>query len=207
MPTVLVVDDHPVFRRGIATLFEASGWNVVGEAGSAVEAVELARRLGPEVILMDLGLPDGSGIDAIERIVGESPSVRVVVVTMYDDDGAVRRALAAGANGYIVKDADHAEILAVVEAARVGGTALGSGVARTFTPASPPAFAQPAPFGFTPRERDIADLVRRGLTNRQIADRLGLSGKTVSNNVSVILAKSGAADRVELATILREARV
>ena len=201
---VLVIDDHPVYRRGMASLLDASGYLVVGEGASAAEAVELARRLAPDVILMDLGLPDGSGVDATGRITGADPKVRVVVVTMHDDEGSVRRALAAGAAGYVVKDAPPAELIAAIEAARQGAVVLGSGVAARASGSLPERTADP--WALTPRERDIAGLVERGLTNGQIALRLGLSGKTVSNNVSTILMKCGAMDRVELAGILRAAR-
>jgi len=201
---VLVIDDHPVYRRGMASLLEASGCLVVGEGASAAEAAELARRLAPDVILMDLGLPDGSGVDATGRITGSDPAVRVVVVTMHDDEGSVRRALAAGAAGYVVKDAPPAELIAAIEAARQGAVVLGSGIASRVGGALPQRTADP--WALTPRERDIAGLVERGLTNGQIALRLGLSGKTVSNNVSTILTKCGATDRVELAGILRAAR-
>ena len=130
MTTVVVVDDHPVFRSGIAALLEVNGYEVVGEAAGAAEAVELVRRLRPAIVLMDLGLPDGSGVAATERIVAEHPEVRVVVVTMFDDDGSVRAALSAGAAGYVVKDAGHAEIVAAVRAAELGAWCWG--------PASPP---------------------------------------------------------------------
>ncbi|MFE5410449.1 response regulator transcription factor [Microbacterium sp. NPDC056569] len=202
MTRVLVVDDHPVYRRGIVSLLEASGYDVVGEAGSAAEAVGRVRQSAPDAVLMDLGLPDGSGIDATARIVGESPHTRVVVVTMFDDDGSVRRALAAGAAGYVVKDATPAEILAALAAALEGATVLGSGIARVTDAAirtSPAADA----FALTGRERDVLALVSRGLTNAQIAERLGIAGKTVANVVSTLLAKCGASDRLALAEIAR----
>lgn len=204
MTTVLVVDDHPVFRSGVAALLGANGYEVVGEAAGAAEAIELVRRLRPAIVLMDLGLPDGSGVTATERIMAEHPEVRVVVVTMFDDDGSVRAALRAGATGYVVKDAGHAEIVAAVRAAELGAVVLGSGVARSAT--STVTFVESAadPFGLTRRESQVLDLVVRGLTNRQIAERLGLSGKTVSNIVSAILAKMGVHDRVEAAALARE---
>jgi len=207
MTTVVVVDDHPVFRSGVAALLEVSGYQVVGEAAGAAEAVELVRRLRPAIVLMDLGLPDGSGVTATERIVAEHPEVRVVVVTMFDDDGSVRAALRAGAAGYVVKDAGHAEIVAAVRAAELGAVVLGSGVAASG--ASAATFAEPAadPFGLTRRERQVLDLVVRGLTNGQIAERLGLSGKSVSNMVSTILGKMGVNDRVEAAAVAREQQV
>ena len=134
----------------------------------------------------------------------EHPEVRVVVVTMFDDDGSVRAALNAGAAGYVVKDAGHAEIVAAVRAAELGALMLGSGVAAAGTFAV--TFAEPVmdPFGLTRRERQVLDLVVRGLTNGQIAERLGISGKTISNIVSVLLAKMGVHDRVEAAALARE---
>ena len=198
---LLIVDDHPVFRHGLAVLFTSAGYDVVGEAAGSAEAVALARSTAPDVVLMDLGLPDGSGVNATARIVGEHPDTRVVVVTMFDDQGAVREALDAGAAGYVVKDAMPAELLAAVAAAGEGAIVLGSGVALTSERLVPP--PNPDPFGLTPRERDVLDLVIRGLTNRQIAERLGLSGKTIANHVSALLLKCGAADRVELGTLAR----
>ncbi|HEU4331661.1 MAG TPA: response regulator transcription factor [Lapillicoccus sp.] len=198
---LLIVDDHPVFRRGLAVLFTSAGYDVVGEAAGSAEAVALARSTAPDVVLMDLGLPDGSGVSATARIVGEHPDTRVVVVTMFDDQGAVREALDAGAAGYVVKDAMPAELLAAVAAAGEGAVVLGSGVALTSGRLVPP--PHPDPFGLTPRERDVLDLVIRGLTNRQIAERLGLSGKTIANHVSALLLKCGAADRVELGRLAR----
>lgn len=152
--------------------------------------------------MMDLGLPDGSGIEATARIVGERPSTRIVVVTMFDDDGSVRRALAAGAAGYVVKDAAPGEILAALAAALAGATVLGSGVARV---ADGALRARPVadPYGLTPRERDVLALIARGLTNRQAAERLGVAGKTVANVVSTLLVKCAAADRLELAAVAR----
>lgn len=199
---VLIVDDHPVFRGGLAALFTSAGYDVVGEAAGSAEAIALARVTAPDIVLMDLGLPDGSGVDATARIVGEHPATRVVVVTMFDDEGAVREALDAGATGYIVKDAMPAEMLAAVAAVVEGSVVLGSGVTTTgrLVPT-----AIPDPFGLTPRERDVLDLVMRGLGNRQIAERLGLSGKTIANHVSTLLVKCDAVDRVDLGRIARAA--
>jgi DNA-binding NarL/FixJ family response regulator len=122
---------------------------------------------------------------------------------MFDDEGAVREALDAGAAGYVVKDAMPAEVLAAVAAAAEGAVVLGSGVARSTGRLVPT--PTPDPFSLTPRERDVLDLVIRGLGNRQIAERLGLSGKTVANHVSTLLVKCGATDRVELGRIARAA--
>jgi len=200
---VLIVDDHPVFRGGLASLLTSAGYDVVGEAAGAAEAIALTRATGPVLVLMDLGLPDGSGVDATARIVGERPATRVVVVTMFDDEGAVREALDAGATGYIVKDAMPAEMLAAVAAVVEGAVVLGSGITATTGRLVPTAL--PDPFGLTPRERDVLELVMRGLGNRQIAERLGLSGKTIANHVSTLLVKCDAVDRVDLGRIARAA--
>ncbi len=200
---VLIVDDHPVFRGGLAALFASAGYDVVGEAAGSAEAIALARTTAPDIVLMDLGLPDGSGVDATARIVGERPATRVVVVTMFDDEGAVREALDAGATGYIVKDAMPAEMLAAVAAVVEGAVVLGSGITAATGRLVPTAL--PDPFGLTPRERDVLDLVMRGLGNRQIAERLGLSGKTIANHVSTLLVKCDAVDRVDLGRIARAA--
>ncbi|ACQ80440.1 two component transcriptional regulator, LuxR family [Beutenbergia cavernae DSM 12333] len=207
MTTVLVVDDHPVYRRGIAHLLAAGGYDVVGEAAGVREAEQLALRLRPSVVIMDLGLPDGSGVDATSRIVAANPGTRVVVVTLFDDDGSVQRALAAGAAGYVVKDADPDEILAAVRAVETGAMVLGAHLAGAVLGAAAVA-ARPAEdvWGLTPRERQVLDLLVKGLTNRAIAERLGLSGKTVANNVSVILGKLGATDRVEATQLVRAQR-
>lgn len=204
MSRVLVVDDHPVFRRGIASLLAISGFDIVGEAAGVREAVELATRLQPDVVVMDLGLPDGSGVQATEQIVALHPWIRVVVVTLFDDDGSVRAALRAGAVGYVVKDASHEEILATVRAAELGAIVFGSGVREHAAP-SGKSEETAKDFGLSRREGHVAVLLTKGLTNRQIAERLGIAGKTVSNLVSAVLAKLGAADRIDAAGIFRAA--
>ena len=204
MTRVVVVDDHPVFRSGIAALLEVSGYEVVGEAAGAAEAVELVRRLRPAIVLMDLGLPDGSGVTATERIVAEHPEVRVVVVTMFDDDGSVRAALGCGCSR-LRRQGRRPRRDRRRRASRRAGR-CGAGVRSRLRRASGTTFAEPVvdPFGLTRRERQVLDLVVRGLTNGQIAERLGLSGKTVSNIVSTILGKMGVHDRVEAAALARE---
>ncbi len=203
MTRIVIVDDHPVFRHGMVSLFESSGFEVVGQAAGAAEAIAVVSRAKPDVVLLDLGLPDGRGVDVAARLTGLLPEVRIVVVTMYDDDGSVREAIAAGAAGYVVKDASPAQLVAAVRAAEHGATVLGSGVAPTAGLAVPGQAVDP--FGLTPRERDVLDLLIRGLSNPQIAERLAISGKTVSNNVSALLTKLGASDRADAARIAREA--
>lgn len=200
---VLVVDDHPVFRRGMVALLGASGFDVVAEAASGSEAVTAAARERPDVVLMDLGLPDLGGVAATERITAAHPEVRVVVVTSYDDESSVRAALDAGAAGYVTKDASPDQIVAAVGAATMGALWLGSGVPRPGAVA--PAAASAVP-GLSPREAAVADLLGRGLSNPVIATRLGLSPKTVANYVSTVLLRLGAADRAEATRLIREHR-
>lgn len=203
MTRLVVVDDHPVFRHGLVSLFESNGFAVVGEAAGAAEAIAVVTRERPDVVLLDLGLPDGTGVDVTARLTGLFPELRIVIITMYDDAGSVRDAITAGAVGYVVKDASPGQLIAAVRAAEQGAVVFGSRVAPTAGLGLPP--AETDPFGLTPRERDVLELLVRGLSNPQIAERLGISGKTVSNNVSTLLAKLRAGDRAEAARIARQA--
>jgi len=204
MTRVVVVDDHPVFRKGLVALLRASDVDVVGEAESGTEAIEVVRDLAPDLVLMDLGLPDASGIVATERIVAEWPEVRVVVITLYDDEQSVRAAFEAGASAYVLKRSPPDQIIAAMDAALSGALWVGAGVPR-------PGFGHDATTaaglpGLTPREAAIADLMSRGLGNPVIAERLGLSPKTVANYVSLVLVKLGAEDRHDAARMVRALR-
>lgn len=203
MTRVLVVDDHPVFRRGMTALLAASGFDVVAEAAGGMEAVDAALRERPDVVLMDLGLPDIGGVTATERITGALPDVRVVVITLFDDEASVRAALAAGAAAYVTKEASPDQIVAAVRAAEMGAQWLGSGVPR---PSGTGAAPDPGLPGLSPREAAVADLLGRGLPNTVIAERLGLSTKTVANYVSTVLLRLGAADRADAIRRVREHR-
>lgn len=200
MITVIAVDDHPVMRDGIRTALQDSDIELVAEAGTAADAVRLAVQHRPDVILMDLGLPDFSGVEAIRQVRAGSPDTAALAFTMTDDADTVFAALRAGATGYLVKGVDRTE-LALAIAAVAGGEALflGPGVARRvlshFAPAPPavdPSLAQ-----LTDREREILDLMAAGYGNNAIAARLYLSPKTIRNYVSAILDKLQAADRGE----------
>lgn len=171
---------------------------MVGEAATGTEAIEAARELQPDLIVLDLGLPELHGTLAMGRILAERPGTRIVVVTMFDDAGAVRDALAAGAAGYVLKDAPPDQILAALRAAVTGARLIGSGVV---LPSEPPVGAAD---GFTDRERDIARLLVHGLGNRAIAGRLGIADKTVANYLAGLRLKLGAATRHDATRILRE---
>lgn len=209
MTRVVVVDDHPVFRRGLAALLEASGHEVVGQATNGREAVAVVADTLPEVVLMDLAMPDGNGFEATARITAEHPDVAVVVVTLFGDEASVARALHAGATAYVGKHAEPAQIVAAVEAATSGALWIGGGIERPgigVPDGAGAATSRTLPGGLTPRELVVADLVGRGLSNPVIAARLGLAPKTVANYVSSVLLKLGAGDRAEAARIVRERR-
>lgn len=209
MTRVILVDDHPVFRNGLRALLQASGIDVVGEAATGADAVDLAAQLTPDVVLMDLGLPDMSGVEAVGQIVAARPATRVLVISLYQDDGSVEAALRAGARGYVVKDAPAEEVVAAVQAVASGSAVIGGSLAGRLADLVRGRGGEIPEEDFpnlTSRERQILALIAKGLTNSAIAERLGLSGKTVANYVSVILAKIDAADRNEATQKVTRAR-
>lgn len=209
MTRIILVDDHPVFRNGLRALLQASGMDVVGEAATGADAVDLAARLTPDVVLMDLGLPDMSGVEAVGRIVAAHPATRVLVISLYQDDGSVDTALRAGARGYVVKDAPAEEVVAAVQAVASGSAVIGGSLAGRLADLLQARAGELAEEDFpslTTRERQVLALVAKGLTNSAIAERLGLSGKTVANYVSVVLAKIDATDRNDAAQKVIRAR-
>ncbi|MEV0459750.1 response regulator transcription factor [Catellatospora methionotrophica] len=191
-----VVDDHPVFRLGMTALVGTlDGMLVVGDAVDVPSAVALAVRHDPDVVLMDLHLGQQSGIDAIRQIRSQQPRTAILVISMLDDDESLHGALRAGASGYLLKGASPEEIERGIRAVANGEVLLGSAVGgramRLLTArAAPIAFPQ-----LTEREREVLDLVARGLDNATIAHRLALSPKTVRNNLSNILVKLQVRDR------------
>lgn len=204
---VVVVDDHPVFRMGMGALLATlDGIEVVGEAASAPEAVAVTAAERPDVVLMDLHLGESTGIEATREIARLLPEVGVLVVTMMDDDDSVFASMRSGARGYLLKGAAPAEIERAVRAVAHGEVILGAAIA-----AQAVAFmagartAGPTPFpDLTDREREVLDLVARGLDNATIARRLTLSPKTVRNHLSNILTKLQVADRAQAIVRARE---
>ena len=208
MIRVLVADDHPVVRQGLVALLQSlGGFEVVAVASTGREAVREAVIHRPDVALLDLQMPDLDGFAAIRELSRAAPGVAVCVLTMHDDDDSLFTAMQAGARGYLLKGAEQEDIARAVRAVapgevlfapEVAGRVLGR-LARDDEPARSP-FPQ-----LTPRELEVLDLVATGLPTAAIAQRLGLSVKTVGNNVSAILGKLGLADRAHAAVVARDA--
>jgi DNA-binding NarL/FixJ family response regulator len=198
---VLVVDDHPVWRDGIRADLEGSGGAVVvGEAGDGSEAIEAVRTTRPDVVLMDLGLPNVRGVDAIARIVEEHPDLRILVLSASDDEADVLEAVKVGATGYLLKSTPAAEVLDAVRRVHEGEPvftpSLAGLVLHEFRRvASGEAAGEP---GLTPRENEVLRLVAKGYTYREIGERLFISTKTVQNHVRNILTKLQLRKRYEL---------
>ena len=208
---VVVVDDHPLYREGLVTAMSSMpGVQVVGEAGDGEQAVRVVSELAPDVVVMDLHMPVMNGIDATRVISSTQPAVAVLVLTMLEGDDSVFAAMRAGARGYLLKGADRAEIARAVEGVAHGEVVFSAGIASrvlAFFAAGPGAAREALePFpGLTEREREILDLVARGLTNAEIARRLVVSDKTVRNHVSNVFAKLQVAGRAEAVARARDA--
>ena len=205
---VVIVDDHKLVRQGLeAVLASAQDVHVVGEAADGRRAVDVVAVTGPDVVLMDLQLPELSGLDATREILAARPETAVLVLTMFEDDATVHAAIAAGAVGYLLKGADGEDILAAVRSAAAGQAVFGAALAhrlRTFFGDGPARSATSFP-QLTERERLILDKLAAGLTNVEIGHALFLSPKTVANNVSMILAKLNLSERGQAIVLARDA--
>ena len=210
---VLVADDHPLFRSGLRALLGALPETcVVGEATTGHEAVALAADLQPDLVVMDLQMPGLSGIEATRRILERTPSVGVLVVTMFEDEHSVFAAMRAGAKGYVLKDTGEDDMLDAVRAVGRGEAIFSPPIARRVLGffagrAAPHGAAVPARAfpELTTREREVLDLIARGLSNPEITARLYLSPKTVRNHISSIFAKLQVADRSQAIVRARQA--
>jgi len=205
---ILIADDHTLFREGLKALFASLPETaVIAEAATGREAIALAETQQPDVILMDIQMPDLNGIEATRQIVQTSPHIGVIVVTMFEDDDSVFAAMRAGARGYVLKGADQEEMLRTIRSVARGEALFGPGIAARLTtffnsPTPSPATVFPE---LTEREREILQLLAQGLSNQQIAQRLVISIKTVRNHVSNIFSKLQVADRVQAIIRARDA--
>jgi DNA-binding NarL/FixJ family response regulator len=206
---VLIADDHQLFRDGLKALLQsAADTEVVGEAATGQEAMDLAAESQPDVILMDLQMPDMDGIEATRHIVRTSPHINVLMVTMFEEDQSVFAAMRAGARGYVLKGAKHEEILRAIRAAASGEAIFSPSIAArmmNFFAASRNVIPEEVFSDLTDREREILTLIARGETNVEIAQALTISIKTVRNHVSNIFGKLQVADRAQAVIRAREA--
>jgi DNA-binding NarL/FixJ family response regulator len=197
---VLIVDDHSVVRKGIEMLLSTEpSIHIVGEAASGQEAIARAKDLQPDVIVMDLVMPEGGGITAIAAIKGSMPNTRILVLTTFGDEDSVTAAMEAGADGYLLKDAGGEALLNSIRAVRRGDVPLDPHVARHLVRGTATARDTTGGVRLTRREMDVLRLVAGGLSNRQVAKDLGLSAGTVKVHVSNILGKLNVSTRTEAA--------
>lgn len=209
MTRILIADDHPVFRTGVAALLATQpDLETVGTAADTDQAVERVLELQPDLVLMDVAMPGGGGVEAIRRIMAVRPEMRILVVTMFDDDATVFTAMRAGARGYVLKDAEAADLLRAIRSAARGDAIFSPAIAARlidfFAPTAPGRESLPFPT-LTEREREILALVAQGRANLQIATELHLSHSTVRNYVSSILGKLQVASRAEAIARARDA--
>ena len=206
--TILIADDHPIFRKGMrALLASMPEVELTGEATSGAEAVRLAEQLQPDVILMDLQMPEGGGLAAIRQIVQTSPHIRILVVTMFQDDDSVFAAMRAGARGYVLKDMNVEDITRAILAVGSGEAIFSPAIAErmmSFFSARPALPVEIFP-DLTESERNVLTLMSQGASNETIARQLSFSHKTVRNYVSNIFSKLQVADRAQAIVKAREA--
>lgn len=207
---IAIADDHPLFRYGVRTLLDTTtDIEVVGEAGDAEEALALAVRDEPDVMLLDVRMPGISGLEAMRRILASRPGIRILILSMFEDDASVFTAMRNGAMGYLLKDASQEVLLRAIRAAAAGEAIFSPGIAARmmdYFAAARPAAAEEAFPELGSREREVLYLMAEGSSNADIARRLGISGKTVANYVTNILNKLHAADRLDAVRMAKENR-
>jgi two-component system, NarL family, response regulator len=195
---VLCADDHPLVRKGIASILaNEEDVELAGEAGDGREAVEQFRRLHPDVVLMDLRMPQMDGIEATRVIRREAPDARIIALTSYDGDQDIYRAIEAGIRGYILKEMVHTEVIRAIRTVHAGKRLMPPEVAERLSEYFPQV-------ALTPREVEVLSFVAKGMANKEIAHKLGTASGTIKMHVQNILAKLGASDRTHAVTIALE---
>jgi two-component system, NarL family, response regulator NreC len=204
---VLIADDHAIVRAGLRTLINSeSSMELTGEATGGYEAIELVSRYQPDILILDLSMPDLDGIEVTRRIKPQFPLVRVLILTIHEDEALLRAALKAGAGGYILKHAAEAELISAIHTLLRGDLYVDpSLLRRLLTDDTPPASGHPvAAEGLTPREIDVLKLIVQGYTNRQVGEALSISVRTVESHRANLSEKLGLHSRVELVRYARE---
>jgi DNA-binding NarL/FixJ family response regulator len=208
---VVIADDHPMYRFGLlAALGSVPEVEIVGEAADGRDLLEVVARTRPDVVLTDLAMPGLDGAAAARLLLDRSPGMGVLVLTMHEDEDSLVAALTAGARGYLLKGADRDELVRAILGVAAGDSVYGAAVARRIVnhytaAAHRPPPGRPLPDDLTPREREVLELIAHGLRNAEIAQRLGMSDKTVRNHTSAILLKLQVPDRTAAALRAREA--
>ncbi len=193
---VVAVDDHPVYLRGlVACLEDADGVEMAGVATTGTEAVELVTGVDPDVVLLDLNLPDISGVEVVRRLRSAGQACPVLMLTMYDDERALRAAFEAGARGYLVKGSDQEAIVAALRTVAVGGLVVGPEMVGATLAAGPPPPVPSRVGGLSERETEVLGLMAAGRSNAEITRELVVSAKTVRNHITHIFTKLGVEDR------------
>lgn len=207
--TVVIADDHQLVREGLRVVLGASPeFTCVGEAANGQEAVDLARELHPDLIVMDLKMPVMDGISATRLIVQESPEARVVALTMYDDEASIVRALEAGARSYLLKGATHVEVVQTLRTVMSGGLVFSPGVSAAVVKRLAAATGPARPFPqLSARESEVLELLCKGVADHRIAVRLHIEQKTVRNHIASIIAKTGAHNRLDVVVRAKDAGV
>jgi DNA-binding NarL/FixJ family response regulator len=204
---VVIADDHPVVRGGLSALLASvPSVTVAGVAATGQEAMQAAVTLRPDVLVMDIQMPELSGIAATRQVTRAAPDVAVLMLTMFDDDDSVLAAMRAGARGYVLKGAQQDEIVRAIQAVAAGEAIFGPGIARRVLAlaSAPPAPDAPFP-GLTSRERDVLGLIAAGARNAEIARHISIAPKTVANHISAIFNKLQVTDRSQAIILARDA--
>jgi two-component system response regulator NreC len=207
MIDILIADDHAIVRTGLRALLRSEpGLQLVGEATGGYEAIELVGKTRPDILILDLSMPDLDGIAVTRQLKPQYPDLRILILTVHEDEAMLREAIRAGASGYIVKHAAEAELIAAIKTIRRGDLYVDPAMLRVLLVESPkPRTEQPAsPDPLTPRETDVLKLIVQGYTNRQVGEELGISVRTVEGHRANLLEKLGLRTRVELVRYARE---